>query len=448
MGPLRRRPRCSATRSCARWPGSRSGRPPRRPRSPSLVALPCAQVLARYEFRGRRIVQALVVVPFVLPTVVVGAAFLALLGAREPDRASPAGQRVGDPAGPRLLQPRRRRAHRSAGCGRASTHAPRRRPAPSARRGGARFRAVTLPALRPAIASAAAITFLFTFTSFGVVRLLGSGHRTTLEVEIYRQTADLLDLPGRVGARAAPADRGRRHAPRAGPPRAPPRRGSRGPAPLPVAARRPPAARRAWVRRQPRRRWRCSSGCRSPRWSSARSAPATGTGCPRGERWPAWIRAPGCSCRRSRPWPTRCGSRRSRPSSRWCSGGWQPPRSRRSEGRVARLVDGLLLVPLGTSAVTVGFGFLIALDEPRRPARQPVAGPDRAGGDRAAVRGAHDDARCCGRSIHACTRPRPCSARRRSVPGERSTSRWSAARCSSPPRSRSPSPWASSAPPR
>ena len=44
------------------------------------VALPAAHVLARYEFRGRRIVQALATVPFVLPTVVVGAAFLALRG--------------------------------------------------------------------------------------------------------------------------------------------------------------------------------------------------------------------------------------------------------------------------------------------------------------------------------------------------------------------------------
>ena len=57
------------------------------------------------------------------------------------------------------------------------------------------FREVTLPALRPAIASAAAITFLFTFTSFGVVRILGGPAHRTLEVEIYRQTADLLDLP-------------------------------------------------------------------------------------------------------------------------------------------------------------------------------------------------------------------------------------------------------------
>jgi thiamine transport system permease protein len=36
----------------------------------------------------------------------------------------------------------------------------------------------------------------------------------------------------------------------------------------------------------------------------------------------------------------------------------------RSSGRFARSVDGLLLLPLGVSAVTVGFGFLLALDEP------------------------------------------------------------------------------------
>ena len=36
--------------------------------------------------------------------------------------------------------------------------------------------------------------FLFTFTSFGVVLLLGGPQHSTLEVEIYRQTAQLLDL--------------------------------------------------------------------------------------------------------------------------------------------------------------------------------------------------------------------------------------------------------------
>jgi len=45
------------------------------------------------------------------------------------------------------------------------------------------------------VLSAASIVFLFTVTSFGVVLLLGGPRDTTLEVEIYRQTAILLDLP-------------------------------------------------------------------------------------------------------------------------------------------------------------------------------------------------------------------------------------------------------------
>ena len=43
------------------------------------VALPAAYVLGRFAFPGRALVRALVVVPFVLPTVVVALAFLALL---------------------------------------------------------------------------------------------------------------------------------------------------------------------------------------------------------------------------------------------------------------------------------------------------------------------------------------------------------------------------------
>jgi thiamine transport system permease protein len=39
------------------------------------------------------------------------------------------------------------------------------------------------------------VVFLFTFASFGVVLLLGGPQHSTLEVEIYRQTAQLLDLP-------------------------------------------------------------------------------------------------------------------------------------------------------------------------------------------------------------------------------------------------------------
>ncbi len=43
-----------------------------------VVALPAAHLASRRRFRGRRLVRALTTVPFVLPTVVVGGAFLAL----------------------------------------------------------------------------------------------------------------------------------------------------------------------------------------------------------------------------------------------------------------------------------------------------------------------------------------------------------------------------------
>ncbi|MEJ7719315.1 MAG: ABC transporter permease subunit [Ilumatobacteraceae bacterium] len=52
-------------------------------------------------------------------------------------------------------------------------------------------RHVTLPLLRPAIGAAGAIVFVFTFTSFGVVRILGGSGRTTVEVEVWRQATQL-----------------------------------------------------------------------------------------------------------------------------------------------------------------------------------------------------------------------------------------------------------------
>jgi thiamine transport system permease protein len=58
------------------------------------------------------------------------------------------------------------------------------------------FRTVTWPLLRPAVVAASVLVFLFTFTSFGVVLLLGGPGTSTLEVEVYRRTAQLLDLPG------------------------------------------------------------------------------------------------------------------------------------------------------------------------------------------------------------------------------------------------------------
>ncbi len=49
------------------------------------------------------------------------------------------------------------------------------------------FRTITLPRVAPAIISSAALVFLFCFTSFAIVLVLGGGPKfTTIEVEIYR----------------------------------------------------------------------------------------------------------------------------------------------------------------------------------------------------------------------------------------------------------------------
>jgi len=54
---------------------------------------------------------------------------------------------------------------------------------------------VTLPLLRPSLFAASLLVFLFDFTSFGVILLLGGPHFATLEVEIYIQALQLLNLP-------------------------------------------------------------------------------------------------------------------------------------------------------------------------------------------------------------------------------------------------------------
>jgi thiamine transport system permease protein len=152
-------------------------------------------VLARCEFPGRNLVRALVTIPFVLPTVVVGSAFVALLGEGGPLGALGLDQTLGAILVAHAffnyavvvrtvgslwshLDPRPEEAARMLGASRWRT-----------------FREVTLPALRPAIATAAAVVFLFTFTSFGIILILGGPRISTLETEIYRQTAQLLNLP-------------------------------------------------------------------------------------------------------------------------------------------------------------------------------------------------------------------------------------------------------------
>ncbi len=170
------------------------------------VGLPGAWLVARVEVPGRTWFRAAVTVPFVLPTVVVATAFTGLLGTGSPVMRA-IGALLGRSTPPRLTGTIAAvlAAHvffnvavvvRTVGARWANLD---RRLVAAARTLGASpvaaFRAVTLPLLRPAITAASAITFLFTFTSFGIVLILGSPGMATLEVAIYRATAQLLDLP-------------------------------------------------------------------------------------------------------------------------------------------------------------------------------------------------------------------------------------------------------------
>lgn len=53
-----------------------------------LIGLPIAAAVSRYDFRGRALAQALVTVPFVMPTVVVALALRSLFGTALPRGSS------------------------------------------------------------------------------------------------------------------------------------------------------------------------------------------------------------------------------------------------------------------------------------------------------------------------------------------------------------------------
>ena len=171
------------------------------------VGLPAAYVFARFEFPGKRLLRVLTTLPFILPTVVVAASFNALLGPRGWANLllmdwfgleSPPIQILNSlgaillahvfynttvvirVVGSALVQldPRLEQAARMLGASPARA-----------------LREVTLPLLKPALLSATLLVFLFDFTSFGVVLLLGGPRYATLEVEIYIQALQMLNLP-------------------------------------------------------------------------------------------------------------------------------------------------------------------------------------------------------------------------------------------------------------
>ncbi len=172
-----------------------------------IVGLPAAYLFARYDFPFKATLRALTAVPFLLPTVVVAAGFNALLGPRGWVNLGlmqllgvdiPPVQLLGSLWAILLahvfynttivlrvvgnawakLDPRLAQAARTLGA------SPRQV-----------FWQVTFPLLRPAVLAAGMLVFLFDFTSFGVILLLGGPGFSTLEVEIFVQALRLFNLP-------------------------------------------------------------------------------------------------------------------------------------------------------------------------------------------------------------------------------------------------------------
>lgn len=334
-----------------------------------LLALPAAHVFARLDFPGKQLLRAVVTVPFVLPTVVVGTAFLALVGH---------GGLLDDLWGVRLdttvwaillahvffnyavvvrtvgglwaqLDPRQEQAARMLGASPLTA-----------------WRKVTLPALAPAVAAAALMIFLFTFTSFGVVQILGGPTFSTLEVEIYRQTSELFDLStaavltlvqfvavGAILAVHAWTVRRRESALRLVDPK--------------VTARRPRGA----------GQWGLLAGVLLTvvlllvlplAVLVQRSLDAPGLGYYRAltdADGGTFLVAPLHAVWTSLEYAVAATA-----IALVIGGLAAAALARRDAGRLVRGFDALLMLPLGVSAVTVGFGFLIALDRPPLDLRQ------------------------------------------------------------------------------
>ena len=171
-----------------------------------LLGLPAAFIFARFQFAGKDLLRLLTTLPFILPTVVVAAGFSALLGPRgllnewlmglfqldapPIDFVNTLGailvahvfyntsvviRVVGSALS--QLDPRMEDAGRVLGG-----------------KPWRVFTEITLPLLRPSIIVAALMVFLFDFTSFGVILLLGGPRFSTLEVAIYTQTLSMLNL--------------------------------------------------------------------------------------------------------------------------------------------------------------------------------------------------------------------------------------------------------------
>lgn len=160
----------------------------------AVIGIPLAFLLYRFRFPGRDLFRSLVIVPFVMPTVVVGTAFNSLLS--ESGWLGSLGMAGSFPAVvAALVFFNISVVVRTVGASWEQLDTTQEEAAASLGAGRIRvFATITLPRLFPAIASSFAIVFLFCATSFGLVMTLGGPAITTIETEIYFMTVQLLDL--------------------------------------------------------------------------------------------------------------------------------------------------------------------------------------------------------------------------------------------------------------
>ena len=145
------------------------------------IGLPVTWALSRFTFRGARIARGILTAPFVLPAVVVAAGVLAItdsrgvipiLWAHVVFNVSVVLRIVG----PRWSMVNLRLEHAAASLG---------------ARPSRTFTLVVWPQISDAIISAATLVFVYCFTSFGVIAILGGVSRRTLESEIFTQAVRL-----------------------------------------------------------------------------------------------------------------------------------------------------------------------------------------------------------------------------------------------------------------
>jgi len=173
----------------------------------AILGIPSAYVFARYKFPGKSIFRILTTVPFIMPTVVVAAGFVALIG--------PNGwlnillMRLFGISNPPIAITNTLAAIILAHVfynttvfirilGGSWSQLDRKLEYAAGSLGANRlniFLNVTFPLLKPAFFSAFLLVFLFDFTSFAVILMLGGPGFATLEVEIYTQALHLLNLP-------------------------------------------------------------------------------------------------------------------------------------------------------------------------------------------------------------------------------------------------------------